>query len=44
MIDEKVEIDHNALSRQLATYGHETQGKIMEMKIFIFGITGVYLQ
>jgi tRNA A37 threonylcarbamoyladenosine dehydratase len=41
MIEEKPKIDQNALSRQLAVYGHEAQGKLMEMKIFVFGVTGV---
>lgn len=37
----KPNIDQNALSRQLAVYGHETQGKLMAMKVFIYGISGV---
>lgn len=41
MNEEKPQIDTNALSRQLAVYGHEAQGKLMAMKVFIHGITGV---
>lgn len=40
---EKPHIDQNALSRQLAVYGHEAQGKLMSMRVFINGITGVRL-
>jgi len=38
---EKPHIDQNALSRQLAVYGHEAQGKLMAMRVFIYGVTGV---
>lgn len=38
---DKPQIDQNSLSRQLAVYGHETQGKLMEMKVYIHGMTGV---
>lgn len=41
MIEEKPQIDQNALSRQLAVYGHEAQGKLMAMKVFLHGVTGV---
>lgn len=41
MIHEKPRIDQNAFSRQLAVYGHEAQGKLMEMKVYIHGMTGV---
>ena len=41
MQGEKQKIDQNALSRQLAVYGHEAQGKLMKMKIFLYGVTGV---
>lgn len=34
-------IDQNALSRQLAVYGHEAQGKLMALRVFIHGLTGV---
>jgi len=34
-------IDSNALSRQLAVYGYETQSKLMEMRVLIIGIRGV---
>jgi hypothetical protein len=37
----KHHIDQNALSRQLAVYGHEAQGKLMAMRVFIHGISGV---
>jgi hypothetical protein len=36
-----MEIDKNALSRQLAVYGVEAQGKLMALRVFIQGITGV---
>jgi hypothetical protein len=38
---EKPHIDQNALSRQLAVYGHEAQGKLMALRVFIYGISGV---
>jgi hypothetical protein len=40
---EKPLIDQNALSRQLAVYGHEAQGKLMSLRVFIHGITGVLI-
>ena len=40
---EKPQIDQNALSRQLAVYGHEAQGKLMALRVFIHGISGVHL-
>jgi tRNA A37 threonylcarbamoyladenosine dehydratase len=42
MKHDRPHIDQNALSRQLAVYGHEAQGKLMAMKVFIHGISGVY--
>ena len=42
MNEEKPQIDQNALSRQLAVYGHEAQGKLMAMKVFLYGVTGVH--
>lgn len=39
---EKPHIDQNALSRQLAVYGHEAQGKLMALRVYIHGLTGVY--
>lgn len=41
MQEEKPQIDQNALSRQLAVYGAEAQGKLMSMRVFIHGMTGV---
>lgn len=41
MESEKPHIDQNALSRQLAVYGHEAQGKLMSLRVFIHGVTGV---
>lgn len=38
---EQPQIDQNALSRQLAVYGHEAQGKLMSMRVFLSGLTGV---
>lgn len=43
MIEEKPQIDQNALSRQLAVYGHEAQGKLMALKVFLYGVTGVII-
>jgi hypothetical protein len=43
MEEERPHIDQNALSRQLAVYGHEAQGKLMSLRVFIHGITGVLL-
>jgi hypothetical protein len=40
---EKPIIDQHALSRQLAVYGHEAQGKLMSLRVFIHGITGVLI-
>lgn len=36
-------IDQNAFSRQLAVYGIEAQGKLMAMKVYIHGVTGVFM-
>ena len=41
MQQEKPNIDQNALSRQLAVYGAEAQGKLMTMRVYIHGMTGV---
>ena len=41
MQEEKPTIDQNALSRQLAVYGAEAQGKLMSMRVFVHGVTGV---
>ena len=41
---EKPHIDQNAMSRQLAVYGHEAQGKLMALRVFIHGISGVNIQ
>ena len=38
-----IDIDQNALSRQLAVYGAEVQLKLMKLKVFIHGITGVII-
>ncbi len=43
MQEEKPQIDQNALSRQLAVYGAEAQGKLMAMRVYIHGVTGVNL-
>jgi hypothetical protein len=39
---EEPKIDENAQSRQLAVYGHEAQAKLMAMRVFIHGLTGVH--
>lgn len=38
---EEIKIDENAQSRQLAVYGHEAQAKLMALKVYIHGVTGV---
>ena len=43
MQEEKPQIDQMPLSRQLAVYGAEAQGKLMSMRVFIHGLSGVYL-
>lgn len=40
-MEEETKIDYNALSRQLAEYGAEAQGKLMRLKVFIQGLRGV---
>jgi hypothetical protein len=40
---EKSQIDHHAMSRQLAVYGAEAQGKLMALRVFIHGVSGVFL-
>lgn len=44
MQEEKPQIDQNAMSRQLAVFGQETQGKLMAMRVFIYGMNGVHLK
>ena len=41
MIEEKVEIDENLYSRQLFTFGRETMGKLMKMRVLIQGLRGI---
>jgi ubiquitin-activating enzyme E1 len=41
MIEEKTEIDTNQYSRQLFTFGAETMGKLIKMKVFIQGMRGI---
>ncbi|EAS04669.2 ubiquitin-activating enzyme E1 (macronuclear) [Tetrahymena thermophila SB210] len=36
--------DENLYSRQMAVYGAETQGKLMKMKVFIYGLQGVGIE
>jgi hypothetical protein len=31
----------NAIFRQLAVYGHQTQSKLMKMRVYIHGLSGV---
>jgi len=38
---EKLHIDQNILSRQLAVYGYEAQGKLMALRVYLHGLTGV---
>ena len=40
---EKPHIDHHALSRQIAVYGAEAQGKLMALRVFIHGVSGVFV-
>lgn len=37
-------IDKNALSRQLAVYGAETQSKLMAMRVMLIGLRGVGIE
>lgn len=34
-------IDTNLYSRQIGTFGMETMGKLMQMRVFIYGMRGV---
>ena len=34
-------IDHNLYSRQIGAYGVEAMGKIVALKVFIYGLRGV---
>lgn len=40
-IENEDDIDQDALSRQLAVYGRETQMKLMGLRVYIHGITGL---
>ncbi len=44
MQEENSQIDQNALSRRLAVYGAEAQGKLMSMRVFIHGFTGLTVE
>lgn len=37
-------IDQDALSRQLAVYGAETQMKLMKMRVYIHGLSGLGIE
>ncbi len=34
-------IDHNLYSRQIGAYGVEAMGKLVALKVFIYGLRGV---
>jgi ubiquitin-activating enzyme E1 len=38
---EEIKIDKNLYSRQIGTFGLETMGKLIQMKVFIYGQRGV---
>lgn len=35
------QIDQNLYSRQIGAYGVETMGKLMSLKVFVYGLRGV---
>jgi ubiquitin-activating enzyme E1 len=37
-------IDQNLYSRQLGTFGIEAQGKLIKMKVFIYGLRGLGIE
>lgn len=37
------QIDQNLYSRQIGAYGVETMGKLMSLKVFVYGLRGVKL-
>lgn len=41
MVEKTVEIDHNLYSRQIGTFGLETMGKLVKMKVLIIGVKGL---
>lgn len=42
-MEEQPTIDKNLYSRQIGTFGLETMGKLVQMKVFIYGQRGVKL-
>jgi len=36
-----VQIDQNLYSRQIGAYGVETMGKLVQLRVFIYGLRGV---
>jgi ubiquitin-activating enzyme E1 len=39
---EETKIDKNLYSRQIGTFGLETMGKLIQMRVFIYGQRGVF--
>lgn len=35
-------IDHNLYSRQIGAYGVEAMGKLVALKVYIYGLRGVF--
>jgi len=44
MIEEKQDIDTEQYSRQLFTFGKETMGKLMKMRVLIQGLRGIGIE
>ena len=38
---EETKIDKNLYSRQIGTFGLETMGKLIQMRVFVYGLRGV---
>lgn len=41
MVEKTVEVDMNLYSRQIGTFGLETMGKLVKMKVLIIGLRGL---
>lgn len=41
MVEKAQEIDHNQYSRQIYTFGMETMGKLVKMKVLLIGMRGL---
>lgn len=40
---EETKIDKNLYSRQIGTFGLETMGKLIQMRVFVYGLRGVII-